>query len=140
MPTGLPELKRRLVDEIPNAVRVGLETAMLESANLIVAGAKLRAPVGETGDLQASIRQHGVKVGKFGGLYVAVTAGDETTEKDGYQVARLVEFGTHKDGETHTPAQPFLLPAFRANRRRAKSAMRRAIRDAIIHLSTRKQV
>ena len=134
MPTGLDQLRRRLVDEIPNAVRVGLETAMTESANLIVAGGKLRVPVDE-GDVQASIRHHGVKEGKRGGLYIAITAGDRTTEADTYQVARLLEFGTQK-----MPAQPYLLPAFRANRRRAKSAMRRAIRDAIIHLRVRKQV
>ena len=134
MPTGLPELKRRLVNEIPNAVRVGLETAMRESADRIVAGAKLRVPVDE-GDVQASIRHHGVKEGKRGGLYVAITAGDKSTEADSYQVARLLEFGTQK-----MVAQPFLLPSFRANRRRAKSAMQRAIRDAIIHLRVRKQV
>jgi HK97 gp10 family phage protein len=127
--------KRRLVEEIPNAVRVGLETAMLESANLIVAGAKLRVPVGETGAVHDSIRHHEVKVGKRGGLYIAITAGDKSTEHDGYQVARLLEFGAQD-----RPAQPFLLPAFRANRRRAKAAMRRAMRDAVIHLSTRKQV
>jgi len=134
MPTGLPELKRRLVNEIPNAVRVGLETAMLESADRIVAGAKLRVPVDE-GDVQDSIRHHGVREGKRGGLYVAITAGDKSTEADSYQVARLLEFGTQK-----MVAQPFLLPSFRDNRRRAKSAMQRAIRDAIIHLSVRKQV
>jgi HK97 gp10 family phage protein len=127
-------LKRRLVVEIPNAVRVGLETAMVEGANLIVAGAKLRVPVDE-GDVQSSIRHHGVKEGKRGGLYVAMTAGDKSTEADTYQVARLLEFGTQK-----MPAQPYMLPAFRANRRRVKAKMQRAIRDAIIHLSTRKQV
>lgn len=128
------QLKRRLVDEIPNAVRLGLETAMTESANIIVAGAKLRVPVDE-GHVRDSIRQHGVREGKRGNLYVAITAGDKTTEHDSYQVARLLEFGTQK-----MPAQPFLLPAYRANRRRTQSRMRRAIRDAIIHLRTRKQV
>jgi HK97 gp10 family phage protein len=120
------KLKRRLVDEIPNAVRVGLETAMRESADLIVAGAKLRVPVDE-GDVQASIRHHGVKEGKRGGLYVAITAGDRTTEADTYQVARLLEFGTMK-----MPAQPYILPSFRANRKRAQRRMRKAIKDAIL--------
>ena len=126
MPTGLPELKRRLVNEIPNAVRVGLETAMRESADRIVAGAKLRVPVDE-GDVQASIRHHGVKEGKRGGLYVAITAGDKSTEADSYQVARLLEFGTMK-----MPAQPYILPSFRANRKRAQRRMRKAIKDAIL--------
>jgi HK97 gp10 family phage protein len=99
---------------------------MIESADLIVRGAKLRVPVDE-GDVQDSIRQHGVREGKRGGLYVAMTAGDRSTEADTYQVARLLEFGTMK-----MPAQPYLLPAFRANRRRAKTRMRRAVRDAIL--------
>jgi HK97 gp10 family phage protein len=120
------KLKRRLVNEIPKAVRAALEQAMLESANLIVAGAKLRVPVDE-GDVQDSIRQHGVKEGKRGGLYVAITAGDKSTEADTYQVARLLEFGTQK-----MPAQPYLLPAFRANRKRAQRRMRKAIKDAIL--------
>jgi HK97 gp10 family phage protein len=126
MPTGLDQVRRRLVDTIPKAVRAALEQAMIESANLIVAGGKLRVPVDE-GDVQDSIRQHGVKEGKRGGLYIAITAGDRTTEADTWQVARLLEFGTMK-----MPAQPYLLPAFRANRRRAKTRMRRAVRDAIL--------
>jgi HK97 gp10 family phage protein len=126
MPTGLEKVRRRLVNEIPAAVRAALEQAMIESADLIVRGAKLRVPVDE-GDVQDSIRRHGVKEGKRGGLYVAMTAGDRTTEADTWQVARLLEFGTMK-----MPAQPYLLPAFRANRRRAKAKMRRAVRDAIL--------
>jgi HK97 gp10 family phage protein len=125
MAQGLDKLKRRLVDEIPAAVRVELETAMLESANLIVAGARLRVPVDE-GALRDSIRHHGVREGKRGGLYVAITAGEPT--KDGkYNTARIVEFGT-----MDTPAQPFLLPSYRASRRRNVTRMRRAIRDAIV--------
>jgi HK97 gp10 family phage protein len=126
MPTGLEKVRRRLVNEIPAAVRAALEQAMIESANLIVAGGKLRVPVDE-GQVRDSIRQHGVKEGKRGGLYIAITAGDRTTEADTWQVARLLEFGTMK-----MLAQPYLLPAFRANRRRAKTRMRRAVRDAIL--------
>ena len=126
MPEGIEKLRRRLVDEIPKAVRAEMERAMLESADLIVAGARLRVPVDE-GDVRDSIHRTGVRVGKFGGLYVAIVAGDESTEHDGYQVARLLEFGTQK-----MPAQPFLLPAYRANRRRARARMRRAVRDAIL--------
>lgn len=129
MPQGLEQLKRRLVDEIPKDVRAELERVMLEQADRIVAGGKLRVPVDE-GDVQASIRHHGVKEGKLGGLYVAITAGDRTTQAvthKTYQVARLLEFGTKE-----MQAQPYLLPAFRANRKAAKRAMRRAVRDAIL--------
>jgi HK97 gp10 family phage protein len=126
MVQGLDKVRRRLVDIIPAKVRAEMERAMLESAELIVAGAKLRVPVDE-GDVRDSIRHHGVKEGRRGGLYVAITAGDKSTENDGYQVARLLEFGTMK-----MAAQPFLLPAYRANRRRARARMRRAARDAIM--------
>jgi HK97 gp10 family phage protein len=126
MVQGLDKVRRRLVDEIPARVRAELETAMLQSADLIVGAARLRVPVDE-GDVRDSIRQHGVREGKRGGLYVAITAGDRTTENDGYQVARLLEFGTVK-----MAAQPFMLPAYRANRKRAQARMRRAMRDAIM--------
>lgn len=130
MVEGIEKLRRRLVDEIPDRVRAEMEAAMLESAEAIVAGGKLRVPVDE-GDVRDSIRHHGVKVGKRGALYIAITAGDRSTDAVSqgrtYQVARLLEFGTVK-----MPAQPYLLPAYRANRKRAKARMRRAARDAIM--------
>lgn len=128
MVEGIDKLRRRLVEILPAKTRAALEVAMLESANTIVSGARLRAPV-ETGGVRDSIRHHGVKTGKRGGLYVAITAGDSSTETKGegksYQVARMLEFGT-----VDMPAQPFLLPAYRVNRRSAVTRMRRAIRDA----------
>lgn len=130
MVTGIDQLKRRLVDEIPAKVRAALEAAMIESADRIVAGARLRVPV-ETGELRDSIRHGGVKEGRRGGLYVAVTAGDTgtLTEEKGrqYQVARLLEFGTVK-----MPAQPYMLPSYHANRASAKRRMRAAVRNAIL--------
>jgi HK97 gp10 family phage protein len=124
MVQGIDALKRRLVDEIPKDVRAALEAAMIESATTIVNGARLRVPV-ESGELRDTIRHHGVKTGKRGGLYVAIIAGERT--KNGYNTARIVEFGT-----MDTPAQPFLLPAYRVNRRRAVARMRKATRDAIL--------
>jgi HK97 gp10 family phage protein len=130
MVEGVDKLARRLVNEIPRKVRAALEAAMLESADRIVAGARLRVPV-ESGKVRDSITQHGVREGKRGGLYVAITAGDDSTLTDEkgkrYQVARLLEFGT-----VNMPAQPFLLPAYHANRNAARRKMRRAIRDAIM--------
>jgi HK97 gp10 family phage protein len=126
MVQGLDKLKRRLVDEMPKRVRAEMERAMLESAELIVRGAQMRVPVDE-GEVRDSIRHHGVKEGKRGGLYVAITAGDKSTENDGYQVARLLEFGTMK-----MAAQPYLKPSYRANRRRAQRRMRQAAKQAIL--------
>ena len=130
MVQGIEQVRRRLVDELPVKIRAALEAAMLESADRIVAGAQLRVPVDE-GEVRDSIRHHGVKEGKRGGLYVAITAGDKSTQTDEkgklYQVARLLEFGTVK-----MPAQPYMLPSYRTNRRSAQLRMRRAIRDAIM--------
>ena len=130
MVTGIDKVARRLVDEIPKAVRAELEAAMLETANRVVVGARLRVPV-ESGAVRDSIRHHGVQEGKRGGLYVAVTAGDRSTLTDEkgkrYQVARLLEFGT-----IAMPAQPYMLPSYHANRASARRRMRRAIRDAIM--------
>jgi HK97 gp10 family phage protein len=123
MVEGVEKLRRRLVDELPKVIRADLEAAMLESANRIVSGARLRVPV-ESGKLRDSIHHGGVKESKRGGLYIAIVAGQRTP--DGYNTARIVEFGT-----MDTPAQPFLLPAYRANRASAQRRMRRAIRDAV---------
>jgi HK97 gp10 family phage protein len=126
MVQGLDKLKRRLVDEMPKRVRAEMERAMLESAELIVRGAQMRVPVDE-GEVRDSIRHHGVKENRRGGLSIAVTAGDKSTENDGYQVARLLEFGTMK-----MAAQPYLKPSYRANRRRAQRRMRQAAKQAIL--------
>jgi HK97 gp10 family phage protein len=128
MVEGIDKLRRRLETQLPKVMREKVEAAMLESAEAIVQAARLRAPVA-TGEVRETIRQHGVKVGKRGGLYVAITSGDTGTleESDGknYQVARLLEFGTVK-----MPAQPFMLPAYHSQRNRAKARLRRAMRDA----------
>jgi HK97 gp10 family phage protein len=126
---GIDKLQRRLVERIPKAVRAVLEAEMAERADAIVRDARLRVPV-DHGDVRDSIHRGSVKVGKKGGLYVAISAGDARTRTTSggvaYQVARLLEFGTVK-----MPAQPFLLPAFRLNRRSAKAGMRKVIVKAI---------
>lgn len=130
MVDGIDKLKRRLVQQMPKVMREKVEAAMLEAANGIVGAARLRAPVA-TGEVRDTIRQHGVKEGKRGGLYVAITAGDTGTVEESkgkdYQVARLLEFGT-----VAMPAQPFMLPAYRSQRARAKARIRRAMRDAVM--------
>jgi HK97 gp10 family phage protein len=123
MVTGVEQLRRRLVDALPEQTRAQLEIAMTESAALIAAGARLRVPV-ETGELRDTIHTTDVREGKRGGLYVAITAGKRTPNN--YNTARIVEFGT-----IDTPAQPFLLPSYRANRKRSIRRMRKAITDAI---------
>lgn len=123
MVEGIDKVRRKLVEALPKQARAQLEIAMTESAALIAAGARLRVPVDE-GKLRDSIHTTDVREGKRGGLYVAITAGERT--KNNYNTARIVEFGT-----MDTPAQPFLLPAYRANRKRAVRRMRKSISDAI---------
>jgi HK97 gp10 family phage protein len=121
-----------LVEEVPKKVRAELEMAMIEGADRIVAGARLRVPV-ESGAVRDSIRRTDVRESKRGQdrLYVAITAGDQSTLTDEkgirFQIARLLEFGT-----VAMPAQPFLLPAYRVNRKSAQRRMQRAMRDALM--------
>jgi HK97 gp10 family phage protein len=124
MVQGIDQLKRRLVDVVPKNLRIALESAMIESADRIVAGAKIRVPVDE-GDLRDSIHRTDVREGKKGNLYIAITAGERTP--NGYNTARIVEFGT-----VDTDPQPFLLPSYRANRKSAQRRMRKAMKDALV--------
>jgi HK97 gp10 family phage protein len=123
MVQGVDKLRRALVDELPKQVRAQLEIAMTEGAALIAAGAKFRVPV-DMGNLRDSIRVSNVYTGRRGALVIRISAGEPTP--DGYNTARLVEFGT-----VDTPAQPFMLPSQRANRKRAERRMRKAMVDAI---------
>lgn len=123
MVEGIDKLKLRLADQIPKAVRAALETAMEEGAAMIAAGARLRVPV-ESGKLRDSIRVSNVYTSRRGALVIRISAGEQTP--DGYNTGRIVEFGT-----MDTPAQPFMLPSQRANRKRAERRMRKAMVDAI---------
>lgn len=129
--TGVDKVRRTLVERLPKRIRAELELAMEIGAQTIAIGARLRAPVGATGDVRDSIHAGRVKVGRRGGLYVAISAGNQATLAPAngipYQVARMLEFGT-----VDMPAQPFLLPAFRLSRKRVKAAMRRAVVKAIM--------
>jgi hypothetical protein len=89
MVQGIEKLKRRLVDVIPKKAREALEEAMLQSADLIVAGAKLRVPV-ESGELRDSIHRTEVRVSKRGGFYVAIAAGKPPmTQPSSYPYGRI---------------------------------------------------
>lgn len=123
MVQGIDRLRRALVDELPKEVRAQLEIAMTEGANLIAAGARLRVPV-DLGKLRDTIRVSNIYTSRRGALVIRISAGERTPK--GYNTARLIEFGT-----VDTPAQPFMLPSQRANRKRAERRMRKAMVDAI---------
>ena len=133
---------------LPAAVRSEIKQAMAQSADEIVAMQKRLVPV-RTGALRDSIKQTwGNKpglssAGLAGGgaqagdpdLTVWITAGGS---REGWH-ARFVEFGTsaHVAGGKFAgatipgaPAQPFFYPAWRANKRRVKARISRAITRA----------
>ncbi|MEZ0212438.1 MAG: HK97-gp10 family putative phage morphogenesis protein [Xanthobacteraceae bacterium] len=155
---GLAKLERKL-KRLPEAVKEEIKTAMAKQADNIVRLAKSLVPV-DSHDLQDSIGwtwgkvpKGSITIGKFVGsklgadLTLTIFAGNEAA-----YYARWVEFGTAATGfvasrenrkyksvvvmtrelQPHaaTPAQPFFYPAYKANRKSAKAAIRRAINSA----------
>lgn len=143
---GADALKRKM-RAFPNRAREQIARAMEQSADEIVKLARSLAPV-DDGDLQNSIgwnwgnapagsmslgtvRQEGKGAGN---LFITIYAGDDRAF-----YSRWVEFGTspHPQGgrfagtqHPGTPARPFFFPAYRAMRKRIRSRMSRAIRNA----------
>ena len=140
---GLDRLRKKL-KRLPELAREEIAKAMEQSANEIVALMKSLAPV-ETGDLQISIswtwgdapkgslalgtvRQKGAGTGN---MVITIFAGGGEA-----YYARFIEFGTSPftnggrfagSANPGVKAQPFFYPAYRANRKRAKSRITRAI-------------
>jgi len=144
---GLKRLQRKL-NKLPAAVKQRIREAMEQGADEIVAMAKSLAPVGNYtggGSLRDSIGwtwgrapKGAMTIGKVqsvgGDLTITIYAGNSEAF-----YARWVEFGTapHVNkgkfaGSQHpgTAAQPFFYVSFRANRRRVKGRVSRAITKA----------
>jgi HK97 gp10 family phage protein len=125
---GLASLNRKF-ERLPKSAEDAARKAIAISADEIVAMAKRLVPVDE-GDLRASIgwtwgeAPEGTKVlgSARGGAALTATifAGDH---KAFY--ARWIEFGTVK-----MSAHPYFFPSYRANAKRAKSRIKRAINKA----------
>lgn len=143
--SGADRLARKL-NALPAAAEKRIRAAMEAAADDIVSMMKRLAPV-DDGDLQMSISwtwgdapKGAITVATVGrrrqggGPRITIFAGN----REAYY-ARWVEFGTspHVNGgrfagsqNPGTRAQPFFYVSFRANRRRAKSAISRAITRA----------
>lgn len=139
----LKELQRKL-DRLPVKVKQRIREAMEQAANDIVALAKSLVPA-DTGALRESIGwtygqapKGAITLGKVesvgGELTITIYAGNSEAF-----YARWVEFGTaaHKAGGKFAgatipaiPASPYFYVSFRANRRRAKGRISRAITKA----------
>lgn len=130
MVKGLRSLERKLTRTIPDRVRRAVRAAMEKSADEIVAMAKGLVPV-DSGDLKASIgwtwgkAPKGsvalAKSGSAGGESITIFAGNSEAF-----YARWVEFGTVK-----MPPSPYFFVSYRANKRRAKGRINRAIKKGL---------
>lgn len=120
---GIEKLRFRfakLGKDLMNAAK----PAMLEGGDKVVRVARALVPK-DTGKLASTIKRSEVRKTKKGNFVVLVSAGDETTRvgsRKQFQLARLVEFGTQS-----RPAEPYMRPAWRQNRRSIASTIRKAI-------------
>lgn len=152
---GQQALRRRLA-KVPKKVRKAIKAELERSANELVREMKALVPVGETGALRDSIGwtwgdapAGSMKIGTFrskeyGKISVTIYAGNE----DAFY-AHFVEFGTrpHSVAENASvdrglrqdkgvmhpgaAAKPFFYPVYRANKRRLKGRLTRAINKAM---------
>lgn len=113
---------RKLTEDMQQQVYNDAVTELNAQADALVNLMKASAPRGRTGDLIASIRK---EKGKRPTIVRVAAGGPLTTErgeKQPYDYARAVEFGTQK-----MPAEPFFFPAYRLKRKSMNAAMRRKI-------------
>ncbi|MDF3606337.1 HK97 gp10 family phage protein [Paracoccus sp. DMF-8] len=143
---GLAKLQKKL-DRLPKIAKDHIREKMAEAADEIVAMMKSLVPVLKTPDerrragaLRDSIAwtwgqaPKGSMViatmkgaGAGGDLTITLYAGsrDKSQGVDDAFYARWVEFGTSK-----MSAQPFFYVSWRANRRKARNKVRKAVRDS----------
>jgi len=129
---GLAALEKRFA-KIPKAARMNVRAAMEDQADKITQEMWQWAPQGPTGRLAASIGwtwgeppAGTLTVGTVGGreygtMRITIYAGGEAAF-----YTKFVEFGTSK-----ARAHPFFYPIWRIRRKRAKSAITRAMKKAI---------
>lgn len=132
---------RRLLAQIPAKVQEAAQRSLEQSAEEIVQLMRRLAPrdsgalansIGWTwGNAPAGSMTLGtVKGGKasgsiYGSMVITIYAGGEGAGADALN-ARFQEFGTRK-----MRANPFFYPAYRANKKRVRSRLTRAIRKAL---------
>lgn len=128
---GLAKLQKKM-ERMPKVAKARIREALEKAAEEIVQMMRRLVPVDE-GALRDSIGwtwgkapKGAMTLGKVaessmgGDLTITIYAGDDEAFH-----ARWVEFGTQD-----MAAQPYFFPAYRANRKRAKSSVRRAINKA----------
>ena len=110
-----------------------VEETLLTQASLVASEIKSVAPVDESaetpGALKASVRVERGKPTAKKAFVVNVKAGGVLTRKGGgkpYDYARAQEFGTQDQ-----PAHPFFFPIWRARKKDARAAVRKAVQKAV---------
>ncbi len=128
---GFKELERKF-DAIPEAMRKEVARKLEDIADDIVAQMYSLAPH-RTGDLAGSIGwtwgespSGSMTIGhvqgnEYGAMRITIYAGDE-----GAFYAAFQEFGT-----VDMPANPFFFPVWRANKKKVKSGVSRAVAKAV---------
>lgn len=108
------------IDVMTRAMSAYVDVAIKEAADIIISEMNRRVPV-DTGTLASTI-----SLERLGPMKYRIKAGGLKTTNGRYDYATGVEFGNH-----HAPAQPFFYSAYRANKRQAKDAIRKAVKEAV---------
>lgn len=128
------KIKRNL-QRVAKAVEKPVADTLFTQAALIATEMRSFAPVdpdSETpGALKDSVRVEEGRPTDKKFVVVRIKAGGKKTTREGangkpYDYARAVEFGTQEH-----PAQPFFFPVYRARRKEARAAVKRAITKAV---------
>ncbi|MCH4542927.1 HK97-gp10 family putative phage morphogenesis protein [Ochrobactrum sp. A-1] len=140
MVDGIKALEKRLTKTIPEVIRKAASDAMEKGAQEVVDMMKRRVPR-DTGELASTIGwswgdapKGSMIIGEVRGrqyntMRIVIYAGSDKTRvgsRNQFQLARLLEFGTLKMGP-----KPFFFGSWRANKKRVRSRVTRAIREAI---------
>lgn len=133
MVNGIPEVKamfRRKAAKVHAAAKAKAK----ESGEQVASAMRYLAPRDER-ELIDSIRVEdagslATSKGERGFIGVVVKAGDETTIVTNSSGGRFQNAKLQETGTMNMPANPYFNPAWRANRRRVRSAISRAVRKA----------
>lgn len=122
---GMPSLRRAL-KQAPDEVKKPLQKAVEEGANQVRAEMLRRVPR-DSGDL-ADVISVKMQRDKLGARVGPGIKGKRHRQKAGWR-AHFVEFGTQNQ-----PAQPFIFPAFNANKQELLDKFQRAIAHALVKI------
>lgn len=133
MVKGIPEVQamfRRKAAKVAAAAKAQAR----DQGEQVAAAMRYLAPR-EQGELIRSIRVEDAasvptSKGERGFIGVMVKAGDETTVVTNHSGGRFQNAKLQEHGTRNMPASPYFNPAWRANRRRVRSAISRAVRKA----------